>query len=135
MKNTFYYIAGRFCASGMGFNYCEQEVVVLEVKAIDYKDAEEEVKKFCYMYYGVQEQKDMWYGLVAYNWNYKQLYKAEFDRYKAKANDPKCLEFEYYKLKSAKLYSTPKVTVTTISHKNPDNYKVSETKEIKEFFS
>ena len=77
----------------------------------------------------------MWYGLVAYNWNYQQLYKSEFDRYKAKANDPKCLEFEYYKLKSAKLYSTPKVTVTTISYKNPDDYTVSETKEIKEFFS
>jgi hypothetical protein len=135
MIDTFYYIAGRFCASGMGFNYCEKDVIVLEVRGIDYKDAEEEVKKFCYIYYGVQEQKDMWYGLVAYNWNYKQLYKAEFDRYKAKANDPKCLEFEYYKLKSAKLYSTPKVTVTTISHKNPDDYTVSETKEIKEFFS
>ncbi len=135
MKDTFYYIAGRLCASGMGFNYCEREVIVLEVRAIDYKDAEEEVKKFCYMYYGVQELKDMWYGFVAYNWNYKQLYKAEFDRYKAKAKDPKCLEFEYYKLKSAKLYSTPKVTVTTFSHKNPYDYTVSETKEIKEFFS
>ena len=55
MKNTFYYIAGRFCASGLGFNYCEREVVVLEVRAVDYKDAEEEVKKFCYMYYGYQE--------------------------------------------------------------------------------
>lgn len=135
MKDTFYYIAGRLCASGMGFNYCEREVIVLEVRAIDYKDAEEEVKKFCYMYYGVQELKDMWYGFVAYNWNYKQRYKAEFDRYKAKAKDPKCLEFEYYKLKSAKLYSTPKVTVTTFSHKNPYDYTVSETKEIKEFFS
>ena len=133
MKDTFYYIAGRFCASGMGFNYCEQEVVVLEVRALDYKDAEEEVKKFCYMYYGVQEQKDMWYGLVAYNWNYRQLYKAEFDRYKAKANDPKCTEFEYYKLKSAKIYSTPKVTISY--YKNVDDYTVSETKEIKEFFS
>ena len=136
MKDTFYYIAGRFCASGMGFSYCEKEVVILEVRAVDYKDAEEEVNKFCHMYYGVQEQKDMWYGIIAYNnWKYKQLYKAEFDRYKARANDPKCLDFEYYKLKSAKLYSAPKVTVTTISHKNPNDYIVSETKEIKEFFS
>ena len=133
MKNTFYYIAGRFCASGMGFNYCEKEVVILEVRAVDYKDAEEEVDKFCHMYYGVQEQKDMWYGIVAYNWKYKQLYKAEFDRYKARANDPKCLDFEYYKLKSAKLYSAPKVTISY--YKNPNDYIVSETKEIKEFFS
>lgn len=133
MKNTFYYIAGRFCASGLGFNYCEREVVVLEVKAIDYKDAEEEVKKFCYMYYGVQEKKDMWYGIIAYNWNYHQLYKSEFDRYKAKANDPKCKEFEYYKLKSSKLYTTPKITIRY--YKNPNDYIVSETKEIKEFFS
>lgn len=133
MKNTFYYIAGRFCASGMGFSYCEREVVILEVKALDYKDAEEEAKKFCYEYYGVREKKDMWYGIIAYNWNYRQLYKSEFDRYKVKANDPTCKSFEYYKLKSKKLYEAPKVTISY--YKNPNDYHVSETKEIKEFFS
>lgn len=133
MKNTFYYIAGRFSPTGMGFTYYEDDVSVIEVKAVDYKDAEEEVKKFCYMMYGYREEKDMWYGFVAYNWNYKQLYKAEFERYKAKAKDPKCLAFEYYTLKSAKLYTTPKVTISY--YKNPDDYYVSETKEIKEFFS
>ena len=46
MKDTFYYIAGRFSPSGMGFNYCNKDVIVLEVESLDYKDAEEEVKKF-----------------------------------------------------------------------------------------
>lgn len=133
MKNTFYYIAGRFCASGMGFNYCERDVIVLEVKALDYKDAEEEVKKFCNMYYGVQEQKDMWYGIVAYNWTYQQLYESELRRYKSKANDPNCKEYKYYTLKSAKLYTAPKITIT--QYKNPEDYPVRETRVIKEFFS
>lgn len=133
MKNTFYYIAGRFCASGMGFNYCERDVIVLEVRALDYKDAEEEVKKFCNIYYGVQEEKDMWYGLVAYNWTYQQLYKSEFDRYKSRAKDPKCKEFEFYTLKSAKLYAAPKITIT--QYKNPEDYPARETQVIKEFFS
>ena len=95
MKDTFYYIAGRFTPSGMGFTYYEYDVSVMEVKAIDYKEAEEEVKKFCYAHYGAQEEKDMWYGIIAYNWNYKQISKAEFERYKAKANDPKWLNGEY----------------------------------------
>lgn len=133
MKDTFYYIAGRFSPSGMGFNYCERDVIVLEVDALDYKDAEEEVKKFCYAYYGVQEEKDMWYGIVAYKWKYRQLYKGEFDRYKALANDPKCENYTYFKLTSIKLYETPKITISY--YKNPDDYIVSETKEIKEFFS
>lgn len=133
MKNTFYYIAGRFSPAWMGFTYYENDVSVIEVKALDYKDAEEEVKKFCYMQYGYREEKDMWYGIVAYNWNYKQLYKAEFDRYKAKAKDLKCENFMFYTLKSIKLYEAPKVTVSY--YKNPNDYYVSETKEIKEFFS
>lgn len=133
MKNTFYYIAGRFSPTGMGFTYYEDDVSVIEVKAVDYKDAEEEVKKFCYMMYGYREEKNMWYGIVAYNWNYRQLYKAEFDRYKAKAKDPKCENFMFYTLKSIKLYAAPKVTVSF--YKNPNDYHVSETKEIKEFFS
>lgn len=133
MKDTFYYIAGRFSPSGMGFNYYDKDVIVLEVEALDYKDAEEEVKKFCNAYYGVQEEKDMWYGIIAYNWKYKQLYKAEFDRYKALANDPKCENYKYFKLKSMKLYETPKITISY--YKNPDDYKVSETTEITEFFS
>lgn len=133
MKDTFYYIAGRFCASGMGFNYCERDVIILEVKAPDYKDAEEEVKKFCNMYYGVQELKDMWYGMIAYNWSYRQLYKAEFDRYKAKAKDPKCENFMFYTLKSKNLYESSKITISY--YKNPNDFYVSETKEIKEFFS
>ena len=75
----------------------------------------------------------MWYGIIAYNWKYKQLYKAEFDRYKALANDPKCENYKYFKLKSMKLYETPKITISYF--KNPDDYKVSETTEITEFFS
>ena len=133
MKNTFYYIAGRFCASGMGFNYCERDVIVLEVKALDYKDAEEEVKKFCNLYYGPQEKKDMWYGIVAYNWTYQQLYTSELHRYKSKANNPKCKEFKFYTLKSIKLYTAPKVTIT--QYKNPEDYPARETQVIKEFFS
>lgn len=133
MKNTFYYIAGRFSPTGMGFTYYEDDVSVIEVKAVDYKDAEEEVKKFCYMMYGYREEKNMWYGIIAYNWNYKQLYKTEFDRYKVKAKDPKCDKFMFYNLKSKNLYETPKITISY--YKNPNDYHVSETKEIKEFFS
>ena len=61
------------------------------------------------------------------------FYKAEFDRYKAKANDPKCENYTYFKLTSIKLYEAPKITISY--YKNPDDYNVSETKEIKEFFS
>ena len=133
MKDTFYYIAGRFSPTEMGFTYYDNDVSIIEVNALNYKDAEEEVKKFCYVYYGVQEEKDMWYGIIAYNWKYKQLYKAVFDRYKALANDPKYENYKYFKLKSIKLYETPKITISY--YKNPDDYIVSETKEITEFFS
>ena len=133
MKDTFYYIAGRFTPSGMGFTYYEYDVSVLEVKALDYKDAEEEVKKFCYAHYGAREEKDMWYGIIAYNWNYRQISKAEFEKYKAKTNDPKCKNYTYIEIPSLKVYEAPTMTVSF--YKNPDDYKVGETQEIKEFFS
>ena len=56
MKDTFYYIAGSFCPTGMGYNY-EYDVSVIEVKAPNYKDAEEKVKKFCNTHYGIREKK------------------------------------------------------------------------------
>lgn len=133
MKDTFYYIAGRFTPSGMGFTYYEYDVSVLEVKALDYKDAEEEVKKFCCAHYGPQEEKDMWYGTIAYNWNYRQISKAVFERYKVKMNDPKCKNYTYIEIPSLKVYEAPKMTVSY--YKNPDDYMVGETQEIKEFFS
>ena len=133
MKDIFYYITGRFTPSGMGFTYYEYDVSVIEVKAIDYKEAEEEVKKFCYAHYGAREEKDMWYGTIAYNWNYRQISKAEFERYKAKTNDPKCKNYTYIEIPSLKVYEVPKMTV--LHYKDPDDYMVGETKEIKEFFS
>lgn len=133
MKDTFYYIAGRFSPIEMGFTYYDNDVSIIEVKALNYKDAEEEVKKFCYAYYGVQEEKDMWDGIYLSTFMYKQLYKVAFEKYKALANDPKRENYKYFKLKSMKLYETPKITISY--YKNPDDYIVSETTEITEFFS
>ena len=133
MKDTFYYIAGRFCPTGMGYTYYEYDVSIIEVKVSNRKEAEEEVKKFCYNHYGVREKKDMWYGIVAYNWNYKEVCKGEFDRYKTKVNDPNCKNYTYVEIPSLKLYEAPKVTISY--YKNPSDYNVSETQEIKEFFS
>ena len=75
-----------------------------------------------------REVKDMWYGIIAYNWKYKQLYELAFEKYKALANDPKGENYKYFKLKSMKLYETPKITISY--YKNPDDYIVSETTEI-----
>ena len=52
---------------------------------------------------------------------------------KTKVNDPNCKNYTYVEIPSLKLYEAPKVTISY--YKNPSDYNVSETQEIKEFFS
>lgn len=70
---TYYFVAGKFQAAGMGFNYNDDKIGI-RCNADTFADAKQKVIDFCTLHFGESyKQMDMWYGEVAYPWNFEPV--------------------------------------------------------------
>lgn len=131
-RTTFYFLAGRFSPTNMGFTYNEKDIFLFAIKGYDYNVAFDEAEVICKAFYGEQKTKNMWYGLVAHNWKLTQIHKHVYDYMFSKLNEKDCkIDHQFFKFKT----SEPDPPIEQIIHKDPNNYPVSETQTINDFFN
>jgi len=78
MKKFFYFTTGQFSPVQYGYNY-ERNQKFFEVYAETYDEAYQAVYMKCTEIYGLQNYKDMWYGLEAFNWKIEPRSKYYFN--------------------------------------------------------
>lgn len=78
MNKFYYFVVGEFNPTGYGYNY-DYNQEFFEVYANTYEDAYQAVYMKCVEKYGLQNYKDMWYGLQAYNWKIEPHTKQIFN--------------------------------------------------------
>ena len=75
---TYYFVAGKFQAVGMGFNYSDSKIGI-RCNADTFIIAKQKVIDFCTIHFGESyKQMDMWYGEVAYPWNFEPVTECFF---------------------------------------------------------
>ena len=79
MNKFYYFIFGEFTPTGYGYNY-ESNQEFFEVNAKTYEDAYQTVYLKCVEKHGVQNYKDMWYGVEAFNWKLEPQTKYYFEK-------------------------------------------------------
>lgn len=79
MNKFYYFVFGEFNPTGYGYNY-DYNQQFFEVYANTYEAAYQVVYMKCVEKYGLQNYKDMWYGLEAYNWKIEPRSKYYFDK-------------------------------------------------------
>ncbi len=70
---TYYFVAGKFQAVGMGFNYNDSKIGI-RCNADTFAEAKQKVIEFCTIHFNAQYKKiDMWYGEMCYPWNFEPV--------------------------------------------------------------
>ena len=79
MNKLYYFVFGEFTPTGYGYNY-ERNQEFFEVNAKTYEDAYQAVYMKCVEKHGLQNYKDMWYGVEALNWKLDPQTKYFFEK-------------------------------------------------------
>ena len=79
MNKLYYFVFGEFTPVQYGYNY-ERNQEFFEVNAKTYEDAYQAVYMKCIEKHGLQNYKDMWYGVEALNWKLDPQTKYFFEK-------------------------------------------------------